>query len=158
ITTKLPLLGGNNGYIKIPGQQTDSESGPLVEFSAISETYFHTMGIPLLQGREFNREDFELTAKLIREAMDAKTGDEGKAIAKKYVLPSVINKTMAETFWPNQNPEGKIFENWVAFRVVGVVGDVKQMRLRERVMPETYTMLAWNLGVPTGPYSVVVQS
>src|SRR5262249_9730481 len=29
ITTKLPLRGGNNGYIKIPGQQEEEMSGPL---------------------------------------------------------------------------------------------------------------------------------
>jgi putative ABC transport system permease protein len=158
ITTELPLLGGSNGFIKIPGRQMDSESGPLVEFSSISEGYLRTMGIPLLQGREFNRADFEITAKVIREAMDAKTSDDAKAIAKKYVLPAVINQTMANTFWPGQNAEGKIFESWVQFRVVGVVGDVKQMRLREGVMPQWYTTLSWNLGVPSGPYSIVVQS
>jgi len=46
----------------------------------------------------------------------------------------------------------------VQFRVIGVVGDVKQMRLRERVMPQWYAMLSWNLGVPSGPYSIAVQS
>jgi putative ABC transport system permease protein len=158
ITTKLPMLGGTNGYIKIPGLQMDSETGPLVEFSSVSGGYFQTMGIPLLQGREFNRDDFEIMSKLIREAMDAKTDEEAKAIAKKYVLPAVINQTMAKTFWPQQNPEGKIFENWVQFRVVGVVGDVKQMRLRERVMPESYNALPWDLGVPSRPFSIAVLS
>src|SRR5262249_29427690 len=81
ITTKLPLLGGTNGYIKIPGQQMESETGPLVEFSSISQGYFLTMGIPLLQGRELIRDDFEITSKLIREAMAAKTAEDGKAIA-----------------------------------------------------------------------------
>jgi predicted permease len=158
ITTKLPLQGGTNGYIKIPGMQTDSESGPLVEFSSISDGYFRTMGIPLLQGREFNREDFDVMSKLIREAVDAKTDADAKAIAKKYVLSAVINQTMAKTFWPQENPEGKIFENWVQFRVVGVVGDVKQMRLRERVMPEAYNTLPWDLGVPSRPFSIAVLS
>src|SRR5262249_7257961 len=106
----------------------------------------------------FNGADFEITARVIREAMDAKTGQEAKAIASKYILPAVINRTMANTFWPRENPEGKIFESWVQFRVIGVVGDVKQMRLRDRVMPQWYAMLAWNLGVPSGPYSIVVQS
>src|SRR5262249_2414847 len=144
--------------IKIPGQQMDSESGPLVEFSSISEGYFRTMGIPLLQGREFNRADFEITAKVIREAMEVKSSDEAKAIAKRYTLPTIINQTMPNTVWPLQNPEGKNFENRVQFRVIGVVGDVKQMRLREQVMPQWYAALPWNLGVPSGPYWVVVQS
>jgi putative ABC transport system permease protein len=158
VTTKLPLLGGTNGYILIPGQQTESEAGPLVEFSSVSEGYFKTMGIPLLQGRELDRDDFAATASLIREAMPAKTREEAKAIAKKYVISAVINQTMAQTFWPNQGAVGKIFQNWTQFRVVGVVGDVRQQRLRDRVMPESYNALPWDLGDPSRPFSIVVQS
>jgi predicted permease len=158
ITTKLPLQGGTNGYILIPGQQMERETGPLVEFSSVSEGYFRTMGIPLLQGRELNRDDFDVTAKLIREAMPTKTKEEAKAVAKKYVVSAVINETMAKTFWPQQDPIGKVFENWVQFRIVGVVGDVKQQRLRERAMPESYNTLPWDLGDPSRPFSIVVQS
>jgi predicted permease len=158
ITTKLPLLGGTNGYILIPGRQMESETGPLVEFSSVSDGYFKTMGIPLMQGRELNADDFAATAKLIREAMTAKSRAEAKAIAKRYVISAVINQTMAQTFWPQQDPVGKIFENWVEFRIVGVVGDVKQQRLRDRVMPESYVSLPWDLGVPARPFSIVMQS
>jgi putative ABC transport system permease protein len=158
ITTKLPLQGGTNGYIQVPGVQMEKESGPLVEFSSISPTYFRTMGIPQREGREFLPEDFTVTAKLIREAMAAKTSAEGKVVASHYVLPAIINRTMAQTFWPKESPIGKIFINWVQFRVVGVVGDVNQMRLRERVMPEVYVALPWDLGVPTRPFNIVVQT
>jgi hypothetical protein len=58
------------------------------------------MGIPLLQGREFIADDYAVTASLIREAMTAKTSAEAKVIANRYVLPAVINRTMAQTFWP----------------------------------------------------------
>src|SRR6202000_2910401 len=68
VTCKLPLQGGRNGYIKIPGQQDDSVSGPLVEWSSISPEYFHVMGIPLLDGRELSPDDFEMTAKMMRAA------------------------------------------------------------------------------------------
>jgi putative ABC transport system permease protein len=158
VTTKLPLQGGTNGYIQVPGIQMERESGPLIEFSSISPYYFRTMGIPLLQGREFIPDDFAVTSSLIREAMAAKTQQEAKTIAGRYVLPAIINRTMAQTFWPKESPIGKIFINWVQFRVVGVVGDVNQMRLRERVMPEAYNTLPWDLGVPTRPFSIVVQA
>ncbi len=156
ITTKLPLRGGVNGYVKIPGQQMDSMAGPLVEFSSISPDYFRAMGIPLLEGRELTKDDFEITAKLIREVVPTKSDDEAKAIANRYVLPAVINQTMARTFWPQQDPLGKTFEQFAQFRVVGVVGDVKQQRVREAVMPETYRALPWDLGDPARPLSVVV--
>jgi predicted permease len=157
VVTKLPLRGGTNGYIKVPGQQMDSMTGPLVEFSSISLDYFRAMGIPLLQGRELNREDFEITAKLIREIEPVTDEQQSEAIAQKYVLPAVINQTMAKTFWPQQDPLSKIFEHFAKFRVVGVVGDVKQQGLREAVMPETYQALPWDMEGPSRPFSVVVQ-
>jgi predicted permease len=157
IASKLPLLGGTNGYVKIPGQQTDSMAGPLVEFSSITPNYFGAMGVPLLEGRGFTRDDFEITAKLIREVVPAPTEEESKAIASKYVLPAVINQTMAKTFWPQQSAVGKVFENFVQFRIVGVVGDVKQSRVREAVRPEAYRPLPWDMGDPSRPFSIVVQ-
>jgi predicted permease len=158
ITTKLPLLGGNNGYITIPGQQTESMTGPLVENTSIAGDYFRALGIPLLAGREFQPADSELLAKLLRELQLAKTNEESKAIAQKYVLSAVINQTMAKTFWPKESAVGKVFERFVKFQVVGVVGDVKQTRLREEAMPEVYYPLEWDLDDPNRPYSIVVQS
>jgi predicted permease len=158
ITTKLPLLGGSNGYITIPGQQTESMTGPLVENTSLSGDYFRALAIPLIAGREFRSEDSELTAKLLREVLPAKTESESAAIAKKYVLPAVINQTMAKTFWPKESAIGKVFENFVRFQVVGVVGDVKQQKLRGDAMPEVYYPLDWELSDPNRPYSIVVQS
>jgi putative ABC transport system permease protein len=158
ITSKLPLRGGNNGYVKIPGQQDDSMTGPLVEWSAISPDYFRVMNVPLLDGRELSGEDFELTAKLIREVSPIKDDKESAKIASKYVIPAVINKTMAKTFWPNQSAIGKIFENFTKFRVVGVVGDVKQQRLRDVAMPEGYVALAWNMADTGRPFYAVIRS
>jgi putative ABC transport system permease protein len=158
ITSKLPMRGGTNTYIQIPGQQADSMSGPLVEITSISGDYFRAFGIPLLAGREFRPEDSELVAKLMREIAPAKTDAETKAITNKYVLPAIINQTMARTFWPKGDALGKVFNNWVAFQVVGVVGDVKQQQLREAAMPEVYRPLSWDLLDPSRPFSIVVQS
>ena len=158
ITSKLPLRGGNNGYVKIPGQQDDSMTGPLVEWSAISPDYFHVMSVPLLEGRELSTEDFELTAKLMREIAPIKDDKEEEKIASKYVIPSVINQTMAKTFWPNQSAIGKIFENFAQFRVVGVVGDVKQQRLRDAAMPEGYVALPWDMAGPSRPFYAVLRT
>lgn len=158
VTSKLPLLGGNNTYIKIPGQQTEQMRGPLVEITSLSGDYFRAFGIPLLAGREFRPEDIELTAKFMREIIPTKTDEEGTAVAKKYVLPAMINETMARTFWPKQDVVGKVFDNFVVFQVVGVVGDVKQQTLRGPAMPEAYFPLAWDLSEPSRPFNLVVQS
>ena len=158
VTTKLPLLGGTNGYITISGQQTESMTGPLVEHSSVSPDYFRAMGIPLLEGRGFDAQDAELVAKLQREIIPAKTDAETKALADKYVLPAIINQTMARTFWPKESAVGKVYENFVKFQIVGVVGDVKQGAVRGSVLPEAYDPLTWDLNDVNRPFSVVVQS
>lgn len=74
----------------------------------VSEAFFQTMGIPLLRGRSFSKYD----------------GPAHPAVA-------VINKTMADQFWPGQNAIGKRFRygspgaiepEWLT--VIGVVGDM----------------------------------
>lgn len=73
-----------------------------------SEAFFQTMGIPFLRGRSFSKYD----------------GPTHPAVA-------VINKTMADQFWPRQNPIGKRFKygspgaiepEWLT--VIGLVGDM----------------------------------
>jgi ABC-type antimicrobial peptide transport system permease subunit len=130
-------------------------SGPLVESTSIRGDYFGALGIPLLAGREFEKDDYELTAKFMREVIPAKTDEETKAVVKKYTLRAVINQTMAQTFWPKQNAVGKIFEHFVRLEVVGVVGDVKQGRVRSKAMPEAYYPLEWDLDMPS--LSIVVK-
>lgn len=158
IASKLPLLGGTNGYIIIPGQQTESMTGPLVENSVVSPGYFRAMGIPLLEGRGYEPQDAELVVKFMRELIPEKSDADSKAIAAKYILPAVINQTMAKTFWQKQSALGKVFENFVKFQIVGVVGDVKQQRLRGPAMPEIYYPLDWDMNDPGRPFYVVAQS
>jgi len=122
-TNKLPLEGGSNGVVIIEGQAPpkDMWSSPLVEWSTVMPAYFHTARIPLLRGRDFTPRD----------------NNEG---APKV---AIINRTMADKFWPNQDPIGKHFAHneehpkWIA--VVGVVGDVLQYGLDQTATaPEAY--------------------
>ena len=132
-------------------------TGPLVEMTSIRGDYFRAFRIPLLAGRELQAADYELTAKFMREVIPAKTPEEGAAIAKNYELAAIINQNMARTFWPKEDAIGKVFLNYVRFRVVGIVGDVKQTQLRSAAMPEAYFPLEWELSGPNSPYSIVVQ-
>jgi len=158
LTSKLPLRGGMNGYIVIPGKQTESMTGPLVEWSYISPSYFRAMGIPLLAGRDLTQADLEDTAKPLREMTSSMSQAEAEVLNKKYALPTVINETMAKTFWPGEDVIGKTFEHGPTCRVIGVVGDVNQGSPRGIPMPEAYFGLPALLEIPGFPFNVVVQS
>jgi putative ABC transport system permease protein len=122
-TSKLPLEGGSNGVIVVEGQALpkDMWSSPLVEWSTVMPGYFHTAHIPVLRGRDFTPYDNNQDAPKV----------------------AIINRTMADKFWPHQDPIGKHFAHndphpkW--FTVVGVVGDVLQYGLDQTATaPEAY--------------------
>lgn len=74
----------------------------------VQSNYFETMGIPLVRGRSFQRRD-------------ATAGE----------MVAVINETLANTFWKDQNPVGKHLrpccgDAFPWFTIVGVARDVKQ--------------------------------
>ncbi|MGO8788778.1 MAG: ADOP family duplicated permease [Terriglobia bacterium] len=101
----------------VPGQQA-----PRVLFNCIDPPYFLTLQIPLLRGRAFTDSD----------------GQGAPRVA-------IINQTMAQRFWPHQDPIGKRFSmNGDAgpfARVVGVTADGKYGTLGEDPQPFLYVPL-----------------
>jgi predicted permease len=104
----VPMGTVNNGssiYIEghplTPGQQP-----PVVSFNRVDAPYFSTMRVPVLRGRAFRENDDE-----------------------KAPLVAIVNQTMANEFWPNEDPIGKRFSTKSATgpfaEVVGVTGDGK---------------------------------
>lgn len=82
---------------------------------------FRTLGIPVLQGRTFSRED-----------------GAGPPVV-------VISEIFANRHWENDKPVGKRirFPDWgITATVIGVVGKVKYMGLNEREIPQMYTTVA----------------
>jgi putative ABC transport system permease protein len=104
----LPITGGVSTDFAIVGRPpVKSGDEPSADICVIDAAYFRTMQIPLLRGREFSARD--------------------SATAPKTM---VINQTMADKFWPGQNPLGArvTMLDWgppLTGEVVGVVGDVK---------------------------------
>ena len=79
---------------------------PPIYIRVVTDEYFETMGIPLIQGRKFNETD------AIGEIGVNRT--------------AIISKTMAERCWPGKNPVGRRFRIGTihSMQVIGVVGDV----------------------------------
>ena len=120
LTSHLPMYRfGWNGEMSIQGGNPwGPGEAPLVEYRWIAGDYFKTMGIPLVQGRLFSSQDRKGTLQV-----------------------AVINRAMAEKFWPGQNPIGKRVTpgngtDW--WEVVGVVGNVRSFGLVANTPYEMY--------------------
>ncbi len=117
-----PLRPPNMNDTEIEGF-VKTQGGPIenVDFyQVVSKDYFQTMGIRLMDGRVFEDRDVQ--------------GAPGVA---------VINKTMAMTFWPTQNPIGRRIRPggpgsnpWCT--IIGIVDDVKNAGLDRPAGTELY--------------------
>jgi predicted permease len=67
-------------------QFPEGKESVTVMASMVDEHYFSTIGIPVLQGRDFRRDDDENAPRV-----------------------AVVNQHLAQHYWPNQNPLGKRF-------------------------------------------------
>jgi putative ABC transport system permease protein len=123
VITQLPLTNqGLHFTFSLEGQPPLATANlPQATFRVISDDYFQALAIPLLRGRSFTPQD---------------------SAASQAVV--VINRTLAERFWPGQEAIGKRFKigasdspnPWMV--VVGVVGDVRQTSIDQRLTPEMY--------------------
>jgi putative ABC transport system permease protein len=119
---RLPLSGETNwGRLNIAGRPVlDSANAPSVEGRAVSANYFRTLGIPLLRGRAFSDDD---------------------VAAQRHV--AVINREMAERFWPGGDPLGQrvvsAYHPDDSREIVGVVENIKDSSLDAQSPAEMYT-------------------
>jgi predicted permease len=105
----LPLAGqGSVTGISVPGSVRLGVQAPPANYRAVSPGYFPAMGIRLLQGRIFTE------------------SDRGRNVV-------VVSQSVAERFWPGQNPIGKTcVTHWGPAhedQVIGVVSDIRTVSL-----------------------------
>ena len=116
-----PMGGGTeSSSIRVPGRpSTNVNDKPFANYSIVSPGYFSTVQTPLLRGREF---------------LESDTADSTPVV--------VINRAMAEKFWPGQDPLGKQVGvaslRFPLMLIVGIAADVKHLSLREEPSPEMY--------------------
>jgi putative ABC transport system permease protein len=113
------VTGSNNitSFFTIEGHTVATGERPEIDYRIASTDYFETMGIPLIRGRKFTRQDATQVA--------------------------LINEAAAGKFWPDSDPVGKRvnFGNpaqtpWVT--IIGIVGNVRHLGLEVEPRPEVY--------------------
>jgi len=135
VSTALPLLPAQYSPMLPEGQpEVAIARRPNHAIQAISPAYFETMGIALLRGRKFEE----------RDKKDA------PAVA-------IVNERFVRRFWPNENGIGKriVIGSAAVTEIVGVVADVKNIRLAVESVPELYYPLAQH---PSESMHVIVRS
>jgi predicted permease len=119
VSGDIPLAGGNRTlYARGDRDVPPIEQRASAPSHDIAPAYFKTWGIPLLAGREFNEHD---------------TAD-GQMVC-------LISQAGAKKVYPNENPIGKTLlatSLGVPCEIVGIVGDVRSIQVKEAPGMEFY--------------------
>src|ERR1041384_6937531 len=129
LTTNLPFDDGGNvdGFI-VEGQEppkgVNISRTEQAVLQSITPGTFQTLGIPLLQGRDFQGADHSNAPRV-----------------------AIIDEPLARRYWPAGDALGKRIETtgdreWMT--IVGVVGGIKHVSLAEEKQPHIYMALAQN--------------
>jgi predicted permease len=112
----------NNTFLR-EGESSSKIKHSAEAFNVVGNSFFPTMGIPMIAGRAFGPLDTATSPKV-----------------------AVINQGLARKRFPNENPIGKLFKTgddnsgWV--RIVGVCADTRYMNLRDDAPPQFFLLYA----------------
>src|SRR5262249_20077522 len=113
--SNLPGQNGSSSGLAVVGQPAPSGSRPLAGTYVVTPGYFRAAELSLVQGRLFTETDHV----------------KGTSVA-------IIDRRLAEQFFPGQNPLGQRVNIWGVDReIIGIVGNVKEHGFNEN-MPEIY--------------------
>jgi predicted permease len=117
LATRVPLsVNPNRWEIWVPGRHDATSQPDVIDVTRVSPEYFQTIGIAILQGRNFTDADRPDTPRV-----------------------AIVNETMARKYWPGQSAIGKTFRTRNAqgtlIEVVGVSADHKIMAVGEPPTP-----------------------
>jgi predicted permease len=114
----------NNGDMNVDGKLPDVANGSsrIVRSNVAGPDFFHTLGVPVLEGRDFTDSDTATSPHV-----------------------GIVNEQFARRFLPNQNPIGhRVGPPGVDFQmtIVGVVKDHKYRSIDEEPIPMAWYMYA----------------
>ncbi len=122
VVSDAPMSNSRSWTHMRPAEET-ADRDRMVQIHDVTAEYFDVLGIPVLEGRNFTRED----------------------AGRNVVL---VNQTAAARFWHGPSPVGKTaFSNNKTLTVIGVVKDAYTTSLN-RIEPAMYSPMAGNSGVP----------
>lgn len=111
--------GGGSAAVAVDGYETQPGEAPAVDYTQIGPGYLRTLGIPLVAGREFTRDDNETSDPV-----------------------AIVNEPMAARYWRGRDPVGsRLVAGGRALRVVGVARLSKYRDLMEPATPFFYLPL-----------------
>ena len=120
--SRVPLRGGWGRSLTVEGFPVLSVGqAPMINHSVVTPNYFHTMGIPLREGRDFNGADMDGATRV-----------------------TIVDERLARQYWPGASALGHRIrfgppesnEPW--FTVIGVVGAVRHERLDRETRQSIY--------------------
>ena len=137
------LLSGSLWSIDFHLPGTPPKSRKTADYMPVGPQFFETMKIPLLQGRGFKPEEYELTAKV----------EADKQARATIAEPVIVNEAFVRAYFPKVNPLGQPFGAYVpgvngdpapdetasaGWQIIGVVRDAKYESLRTSIAPTIY--------------------
>jgi len=136
----LPFSGDEfRKTFEVEGQPAPSAAErPHANYRSVTPDYFRTLGVPLRAGRVFTERDVQTSQPVL-----------------------IVNETLARRFFTGANPLGRRVNveeppaKPVWREIVGVVGNVKHLKLNEPALPDVYVPL---LQKPVDLFAVVVRT
>lgn len=117
LAERLPFsINYNRNLIFLPDRHGPNDKGLVIDVARVSPEYFPTLGVPILQGRNFTSVDTPTSPGVV-----------------------IVNEALARKYWPNQDALGKrirvLTHDGREYQVVGVTADYKVSTVDEVSTP-----------------------
>ncbi|HUO33206.1 MAG TPA: ABC transporter permease [Bryobacteraceae bacterium] len=136
-----PLLAGDlwGTDFHLPG--TPPKSAAYADYMPIGPGFFETVKIPVIKGRDFKPEEYELAGKVNAD----------KKAKAQLVVPAIVNEAFLRAYFPKGDPLGRPFganspgmsgdpedPATAGWKIVGVARDAMYSELRREIHPTMY--------------------